>query len=56
MERIHHAHMCVRLDEALRQRLIAEAKRSVRSLNGEMVYRLRKSFEDQKPEPDETAS
>jgi hypothetical protein len=51
MERIqgHHAHLCVRLDEALRQQLIAEAMRSVRSLNGEIIFRLRKSL-DQRSE------
>jgi Arc-like DNA binding dprotein len=42
----------VRLNEAFRQQLIAEAKRSERSLNGEIVYRLRRSIETQ-PQPDE---
>jgi predicted HicB family RNase H-like nuclease len=46
----------LRLDEPLHRQLTMEAKRSVRSLNGEMVYRLRKSFEDQTPEPNEPAS
>ena len=41
----------VRLDETFRQQLIAEAKRSERSLNGEIVYRLRRSIETQ-PQPD----
>jgi predicted HicB family RNase H-like nuclease len=35
----------LRFDEALHQQLVAEAKRSVRSLNGEIVFRLRKSIE-----------
>jgi predicted HicB family RNase H-like nuclease len=37
----------MRLDEALHRQLALEAKRSVRSLNGEIVWRLRKSFEQQ---------
>jgi hypothetical protein len=39
----------LRLDEPLRRQLIAEARRSVRSLNGEIVFRLRRSL-DQQPE------
>jgi predicted HicB family RNase H-like nuclease len=45
----------LRFDEALHQRLVAEAKRSVRSLNGEIVYRLRESIEEQR-KPDEPAA
>jgi predicted HicB family RNase H-like nuclease len=37
----------LRLDEALHQQLTVEAKRSVRSLNGEIVFRLRRSFHEQ---------
>jgi len=37
--------LSLRLDEPLRQLLLNAAKRSVRSLNGEIVWRLRKSFE-----------
>jgi predicted HicB family RNase H-like nuclease len=37
--------LLLRLDEALHRQLTAEAKRSVRSLNGEITYRLRKSLE-----------
>jgi predicted HicB family RNase H-like nuclease len=51
----HHAHLCVRLDEALRKRLIAEAKRSVRSLNGEIIFRLRRSIEAQEDRASEPA-
>lgn len=39
----------LRLDEALHRQLTAEAKRSVRSLNGEIIFRLRRSL-DQQPE------
>jgi predicted HicB family RNase H-like nuclease len=35
----------LRLDEALHQQLAAEAKRSVRSLNGEIIFRLRRSLD-----------
>jgi len=35
----------LRLDEALHRQLTAEAKRSVRSLNGEIIFRLRKSLD-----------
>jgi predicted HicB family RNase H-like nuclease len=38
----------VRMSEELRERLKAEAKRSVRSLNGEIVFRLRQSVEAQR--------
>ena len=37
----------LRLDEALHQRLAAEAKHSVRSLNGEIVWRLRQSLPEE---------
>jgi predicted HicB family RNase H-like nuclease len=40
----------LRLDETLHQQLAAEAKRQVRSLNGEIVYRLRRSIEAQQPD------
>jgi hypothetical protein len=36
----------LRLDEELRQRLKDAANRSVRSVNGEIVFRLRASFDD----------
>jgi predicted HicB family RNase H-like nuclease len=35
----------LRLDERLHQQLAAEAKRSVRSVNGEIIFRLRESIE-----------
>jgi TraY domain len=35
----------IRMDPALRDQLVAEADRSVRSLSGEIVFRLRKSVE-----------
>lgn len=38
---------CFRLDRALHATLVAEAKRSLRSLNSEMILRLRKSLEQQ---------
>jgi predicted HicB family RNase H-like nuclease len=37
----------LRLDEALHRQLAAEAKRSVRSLNGEIIFRLRRSLDQQ---------
>ena len=37
----------LRLDEALHRQLAAEAKRSVRSLNGEIIFRLRCSLDQQ---------
>jgi TraY domain len=40
-------HLNLKMDEALRRRLIAEAERSERSLTKEIVYRLRKSIEAQ---------
>lgn len=40
----------LRINETLRQRLAEEAKRSVRSLNAEIIYRLRSSFERQQNE------
>jgi predicted HicB family RNase H-like nuclease len=43
----------LRLDEALHRQLTAEAKRSVRSLNGEIIFRLRRSLDQA---PDEAAS
>jgi G3E family GTPase len=39
----------LRFDEALHQQLVAEARRAVRSLNGEIIYRLRKSIEAHEP-------
>ena len=36
----------VRMDEALRHRLKVEAKRSVRSINGEIIHRLLESLKD----------
>jgi predicted HicB family RNase H-like nuclease len=38
---------CFRLDRALHTALVAEAKRALRSLNSEMILRLRKSLEQQ---------
>ena len=38
--------LSLRLDEPLLQQLVTAAKRSVRSLNGEIVWRLRQSFEE----------
>ena len=35
----------LRIDEQLHQRLAQAAGRSVRSINGEIIYRLRCSFE-----------
>jgi len=35
----------LRLDEALHRELTAEARRSVRSLNGEIIFRLRRTLE-----------
>jgi predicted HicB family RNase H-like nuclease len=37
----------VRMDEALKERLKAEARRSDRSINKEIVHRLRQSLEAQ---------
>jgi predicted HicB family RNase H-like nuclease len=37
----------LRLDERLHQQLADEAKRSVRSINGEIVWRLRSSLDQQ---------
>ena len=37
----------LRLDEVLHQQLTAEARRSVRSLQGEIVWRLRRSRDQQ---------
>ena len=37
----------LRLDEALHRELTAEARRSVRSLNGEIIFRLRCSLDQQ---------
>jgi predicted HicB family RNase H-like nuclease len=34
----------LRLDEGLHKQLAAEAKRSIRSLNGEIIWRLRQSL------------
>lgn len=38
----------VQLDDTLRARLEAEARRSVRSLSGEIAFRLLQSFEGQR--------
>jgi len=37
--------LCLRLDEPTHRQLTAEAKRSVRSLQGEIIFRLRKSLD-----------
>jgi hypothetical protein len=39
--------ICFRFDRALHAALAAEAERSLRSLNSEMIWRLRKSLERQ---------
>jgi predicted HicB family RNase H-like nuclease len=44
--------MCLRLDEPTHRQLTVEAKRQVRSLQGEIIFRLRQSLE----QPSETAS
>ena len=41
--------LLLRLDEPMHR--LAEAKHSVRSVNGEIVWRLRKSLEQQPAEP-----
>jgi len=43
----------VRFDEALRQRLEDAAKASLRSMNSEIIFRLKTSFERQ---PDEAVA
>jgi predicted HicB family RNase H-like nuclease len=40
----------LRLDGGLHQQLTAEARRSVRSLNGEIIFRLRRSLDQQSDE------
>jgi hypothetical protein len=40
-------HLKLRLDEALRQQIADAAKSSLRSMNSEIVYRLRKSLSKQ---------
>ena len=47
MERPERPNVNLRVDRALHQRLIAEAKRSERSLNKECIWRLRQSIEAQ---------
>ncbi len=42
--------LSLRLDEPLRQQLVTASKRAVRSLNGEIVWRLRQSFEKRSEE------
>jgi len=44
----------IRMSGDLRERLKAEAKRSVRSMNGEILYRLQKSFDAEFGEPSPT--
>jgi hypothetical protein len=39
--------VCFRFDRALHAALAAEAERSLRSLNSELIWRLRKSLEQQ---------
>jgi hypothetical protein len=43
--------LSLRVDETLRRQLADAAKRSVRSLNGEIVYRLRSTFEQPSDAP-----
>jgi predicted HicB family RNase H-like nuclease len=45
MERPERPNVNLRVDRALHQRLVAEAKRSERSLNKECIWRLRQSIE-----------
>jgi predicted HicB family RNase H-like nuclease len=45
MEHPDKVNTSLRFDKELHQRLVAEAKRSLRSLNGEVVYRLRESID-----------
>jgi len=40
----------LRLDELLHRQLMAEARRSVRSLNGEIIFQLRRSLDQQSEE------
>jgi hypothetical protein len=40
--------ICFRFDRALHAALTAEAERSLRSLNSELIWRLRQSLEQQK--------
>jgi hypothetical protein len=42
---IKDTQLSLRLDEKLRRQIAAAAERSMRSLNGEIVYRLRSTFE-----------
>jgi TraY domain len=42
--------LTVRFDKALRRKLETAAKTSIRTLNGEVVFRLKSSFE---PQPDD---
>jgi predicted HicB family RNase H-like nuclease len=45
-------HVNLRLEEALRQQLIVLAKAAERSLNKEIVHRLRRSIEQAQPDKD----
>jgi predicted HicB family RNase H-like nuclease len=43
-EKTKAAKLLLRLDESLHRQLTAEAKRSVRSVNGEIIFRLLESL------------
>jgi predicted HicB family RNase H-like nuclease len=45
MEHPDKVNTSLRFDKELHQRLVTEAKRSLRSLNGEVQFRLRESIE-----------
>lgn len=47
--------MNLRLDESLRQKLTEAAEREVRSVNGEIIARLRRSFPEESGAPQSAA-
>jgi hypothetical protein len=60
MDKIDAVAVNLRIDDRLRQQLMAAAKRSVLSFNGEIIFRLRRSLGRQNPrritERDDTAA
>jgi hypothetical protein len=44
MDKVDAVAVNLRIDDRLRQQLVVAAKRSVRSLNGEIIFRLRRSL------------
>jgi hypothetical protein len=44
MDKVDAVAVNLRIDDRLRQQLLVAAKRSVRSLNGEIIFRLRRSL------------